>query len=67
MTEMDAHNPAKQDTPLPETEDVEHAEDVWEMEHAEDVWETLIALGEAIGREWQSPLSGVELLSAMRR
>ena len=58
MTEMDAHNPAKQDTPLPETEDVEHAE---------DVWETLIALGEAIGREWQSPLSGVELLSAMRR
>jgi hypothetical protein len=58
MTEMDAHNPAKQDTPLPETEDVEQAE---------DVWETLVALGEAIGREWQSPLSGVELLSATRR
>ena len=32
-----------------------------------DVWRELQALGEAIGRGWQSPLTSTELLSEMRR
>jgi len=32
-----------------------------------DVWEELTRLGEEIGRGWQSPLTGAELLSQMRR
>ena len=32
-----------------------------------DAWEELTRLGEEIGREWQSPLTGGELLSQMRR
>ena len=35
--------------------------------YTEDVWDELNALAEAIGRAWQTPLSGVELLSDMRR
>ena len=31
------------------------------------VWDELTRLGEEIGRGWQSPLTGVELLSQMRR
>ena len=31
------------------------------------VWDELIRLGEEIGRGWQSPLTGAELLSQMRR
>ena len=31
------------------------------------VWEELTRLGEEIGRGWQSPLTGAELLSQMRR
>lgn len=31
------------------------------------VWEELSELGEEIGQGWQSPLSGAELLSEMRR
>ncbi|MGB9777732.1 MAG: type II toxin-antitoxin system Phd/YefM family antitoxin [Anaerolineae bacterium] len=31
------------------------------------VWEELTRLGEEIGRGWQSPLTGAELLSEMRR
>jgi prevent-host-death family protein len=38
-----------------------------EIEGGQTAWEDLIRLGEAIGREWQSPLTGVELLSEMRR
>ncbi len=30
-------------------------------------WEELTRLGEEIGRGWQSPLTGAELLSEMRR
>jgi prevent-host-death family protein len=33
----------------------------------EDAWDELARLGEEIGREWQSPLTSTELLSAMRR
>ena len=32
-----------------------------------DAWEELTRLGEEIGREWHSPLTGDELLSQMRR
>ena len=31
------------------------------------VWDELSELGEEIGRGWQSPLTGAELLSEMRR
>ena len=31
------------------------------------VWDELSELGEEIGRGWQSPLTGAELLSQMRR
>jgi len=31
------------------------------------IWEELSALGEEIGRGWQSPLTSAELLSQMRR
>ena len=31
------------------------------------VWDELSELGEEIGRGWQSPLTGAELLSHMRR
>lgn len=31
------------------------------------VWDELTRLGEEIGRGWQSPLTGAELLSQMRR
>jgi len=31
------------------------------------VWDELTALGEAIGREWQSPRTSTELLSEARR
>ena len=34
---------------------------------AEAAWGELMRLGEAIGREWQSPMTSVELLSEMRR
>lgn len=30
-------------------------------------WKQLVELGEKIGRDWQSPMSSVELLSEMRR
>ena len=30
-------------------------------------WDELVRLGEEIGRGWQSPLTGTELLSEMRR
>lgn len=33
----------------------------------ETAWEALARLGEEIGREWQSPMTGAELLSEMRR
>jgi prevent-host-death family protein len=32
-----------------------------------DAWEELTHLGEEIGREWCSPLTGAEILSQMRR
>jgi len=32
-----------------------------------DPWEELIALGQEIGAGWQSPQTGVEIVSAMRR
>ncbi len=32
-----------------------------------DPWEELTALGQEIGAGWQSPQTGVEILSAMRR
>jgi len=38
-----------------------------DVKRADSVWEELIALGEEIGRAWQSPKTGVELLSEMRR
>lgn len=41
--------------------------EVLDTEHAEDVWDELNALAEAIGRAWQTSLSGVEILSDMRR
>lgn len=36
-------------------------------EPAAAVWEELTRLGEEIGRGWQSPLTGAEILSEMRR
>ncbi|MBU0705184.1 MAG: type II toxin-antitoxin system prevent-host-death family antitoxin [Chloroflexi bacterium] len=36
-------------------------------EPAAAVWNELTRLGEEIGREWRSPLTGAELLSEMRR
>lgn len=36
-------------------------------ESASSAWEELVRLGEEIGRGWQSPLTGAELLSEMRR
>ena len=36
-------------------------------EQGANVWEELTRLGEEIGRGWQSPLTGAELLSEMRR
>jgi prevent-host-death family protein len=38
-----------------------------DIESGQAAWEELVRLGEAIGREWQSPLTSVELLSEMRR
>ena len=58
MSEIDARNPKQEESPLPEAVDMEYAGSVWEM---------LISLGEEIGRAWQSPKNGVELLSEMRR
>ncbi len=58
MSEIDTRNPKQEEPPLPEAVDMESADSVWEM---------LIALGEEIGRAWQSPKNGVELLSEMRR
>lgn len=36
-------------------------------EEGENAWEELTRLGEEIGRDWSSPLTGAELLSDMRR
>lgn len=36
-------------------------------ESTSSAWEELVRLGEEIGRGWQSPLTGAELLSEMRR
>jgi len=36
-------------------------------EQSATAWEELTRLGEEIGRGWQSPLTGAELLSEMRR
>jgi hypothetical protein len=58
MTEMDMRDPKKEEAFVPETVD---------MKPVESVWETLMTMGEAIGRGWQSPLNSVELLSDMRR
>ena len=58
MSEIDVRNSKQEEPPLPEAVDMEYAESVWEM---------LITLGEEIGRAWQSPKDGVELLSEMRR
>ncbi len=33
----------------------------------DDVWERLMAIGEEIGKNWQSEKSAVEILSEMRR
>ncbi len=38
-----------------------------DVKGGDSVWEELIELGEEIGRAWQSPKTGVELLSEMRR
>jgi prevent-host-death family protein len=38
-----------------------------DVKRADSVWDELIELGEAIDRTWQSPKTGVELLSEMRR
>ena len=34
---------------------------------AASAWDELVRLGKEIGRGWQSPLSGADLLSEMRR
>jgi prevent-host-death family protein len=36
-------------------------------ESTDEVWERLLALGEEIGKGWQSEKSAVEILSEMRR
>lgn len=36
------------------------------IESGQTAWEELIRLGEVIGREWQSPMTSVELLSSTR-
>jgi antitoxin (DNA-binding transcriptional repressor) of toxin-antitoxin stability system len=48
---------------------VEPAQGVGDVGEGRDIdaWEELTRLGEEIGREWQSPLTGGELLSQMRR
>jgi prevent-host-death family protein len=38
-----------------------------DVRRVESAWDELNNLGEAIGRAWQSPATGVELLSEMRR
>jgi prevent-host-death family protein len=40
---------------------------VTEDELATSAWDELTRLGEEIGRDWRSPLTGAELLSEMRR
>jgi hypothetical protein len=42
-------------------------EEVLDVQRTQSVWDELTELGEAIGRAWQSPATGVELLSEMRR
>ncbi len=48
---------------------VEPAQGVGDVGEGRDIdaWGELTRLGEEIGREWQSPLTGSELLSQMRR
>ena len=48
-------------------EEVPQAEALPGGERGTTVWEELSELGEEIGRGWQSPLTGAELLSRMRR
>ena len=38
-----------------------------DVKGVDSVWEELIELGKEIDRAWQSPKTGVELLSEMRR
>ncbi len=38
-----------------------------DVKRADSVWDELIELGKEIDRAWQSPKTGVELLSEMRR
>jgi prevent-host-death family protein len=52
---------------LAPVEMVPHAEALPGGEPGTTVWEELTQLGEEIGRGWQSPLTGAELLSQMRR
>ncbi|HQE92360.1 MAG TPA: type II toxin-antitoxin system Phd/YefM family antitoxin [Anaerolineae bacterium] len=42
-------------------------EETIDIQRAQSVWDELTELGEEIGRAWQSPKTGVELLSEMRR
>lgn len=42
-------------------------EETIDVQSAQSVWDELTELGEEIGRAWQSPKTGVELLSEMRR
>jgi len=42
-------------------------EETIDVQRAQSVWDELTELGEEIGRAWQSPKTGVELLSEMRR
>ena len=48
-------------------EEVPHAEVLPGGQGGKAVWDELSELGEEIGRGWQSPLTGAELLSQMRR
>jgi len=48
-------------------EEAPHAEALPGRQQGKMVWDELSELGEEIGREWQSPLTGAELLSQMRR
>ena len=48
-------------------DEVTQAEAVAGSEQRSAVWAELSRLGEEIGRGWQSPLTGAELLSQMRR
>ncbi len=49
--------------PLPEPV----LEETIDVQRTQSVWDELTELGEAIDRAWQSPKTGVELLSEMRR